>query len=327
MKANRFSLILAIVVLVTLISGCAAPATQPPTGSQPAATTKAAATTAPAAAATAAPAAAATKAPAAAATSAPAAAATAAPAAAAGGSKVTLNVMMLGPEYAAYKTWKAGFEKDNPNVTVNYQFTPYADAYTVYTTLIEGKKTPDLGYLFMGMIPEYVERGALEPIDEAGNKELVGRFYKSLVDIGRYKDQLWALPLMMGPRSFYIRSDWFKEAGIATPKTLDELKAAIEKLNKAPDRYGYCVIGGREKHILQNMLPIFWGYGADFLDAKGKVIFDSPEAIAAVTFYTDFYKKGMSPKSSITMNETQCADEFHAGRVAVMASGLFEGPR
>jgi multiple sugar transport system substrate-binding protein len=327
MKSRQLFTLLVLVILACTFAACAAPATPAPAPTQaPKAAAPAAA--APAAAPTTAPAPAAAAPAAAAPTAAPAPAAAAPqPTVAKAADKVTLNIMMLGPEYAAYKTWIAGFQKENPNITVNMQYTPYADAYTVYTTLIEGKKTPDLGYIFMGMIPEYSARGAIVPLDDLIGKDVQDRFFPGLVDIGKYEGKVWGMPLMVGPRSFYYRSDLFAKAGIAEPKTLDDLKAAITKINNPPNMYGFCVIGGREKHILQNMLPIFWGYGADFLDKNGKVIYDSPEAIAAVTYYTDFYLKGMSPKSSITMNESQCADEFHAGRVAVMASGLFEGPR
>jgi ABC-type glycerol-3-phosphate transport system substrate-binding protein len=72
----------------------------------------------------------------------------------------------MGAEYETYQAWKTQFEAEHPGVTVEYQFIPYAEGPTVFNTMIEGGTTPDLAYLFMGLISEYAERGVLEPLDE-----------------------------------------------------------------------------------------------------------------------------------------------------------------
>ena len=65
---------------------------------------------------------------------------------------VTLKIAWMGASMKVYKAWKDKFEADNPGVTIEYQFIPYAEGHTVYNTMIQGGNTPDLAYLLMGMI-------------------------------------------------------------------------------------------------------------------------------------------------------------------------------
>ena len=50
-------------------------------------------------------------------------------------------------------------------MTLEQQYVSYDQGPTFYNTMIQGDNLPDLGFLFMGMIPEYAERGVLEPLD------------------------------------------------------------------------------------------------------------------------------------------------------------------
>ena len=51
---------------------------------------------------------------------------------------VTLKVAWMGGNMKVYKVWKDAFEAENPGVTVEYQFIPYAEGPTVYNTMIQG---------------------------------------------------------------------------------------------------------------------------------------------------------------------------------------------
>lgn len=78
---------------------------------------------------------------------------------------VVLKIVWMGPELETYGIWKEGFEAEHPGVTIEQQYVSYDQGPTFYNTMIQGDNLPDLGFLFMGMIPEYAERGVLEPLD------------------------------------------------------------------------------------------------------------------------------------------------------------------
>ncbi|MCZ6634519.1 MAG: extracellular solute-binding protein, partial [bacterium] len=81
------------------------------------------------------------------------------------GGQVVLRIAWMGAELETFRTWKTAFEAEHPGVTVEMQFIPYDHGPTVYNTMIQGDNLPDLGYVFMGMISEFAERGILEPLD------------------------------------------------------------------------------------------------------------------------------------------------------------------
>ena len=241
---------------------------------------------------------------------------TAAPAA------VTLKVAWMGADYKAYADWKQQFEAENPGVTVEYQLIPFAEGPTVYNTMIEGGNTPDLGYLFMGMIAEYAERNAIEPLDSYMSAEDKANWVPAGLDAGTYKGQVYGVPLIAANRTLYVRPDLMEKAGYTEPpKTWDEVKDLAVKMNNPPEVYGFCIGAGRPKHLMQEQISMMWGYGANFFDADGKLSLNTPQAIEYVDSLTSMYTKDeVMPPSVMTLNANECYAEMAAGKVAMMFS-------
>jgi len=212
----KLKLLVLFVILVALVAACApAPTPVPPTKApEP---TKAAATQPPAPAATQPPAPAATKAPEP--TKAPEATkpAPTQPPATKPVTPVTLKIAWMGSDYKTYKTWKDTFEKENPGVTIEYQLIPYADGPTVFNTMIQGGNTPDLAYLFMGMIAEYAERKAIQPLDDFMKPEDRAGWVPGALEAAQYKGKTYGVPLIGANRTLFVRTDLMKAAGYNEP--------------------------------------------------------------------------------------------------------------
>ena len=254
-------------------------------------------------------------------TTAPAAESTAAPAAQPA-TPTTLKVAWMGADYKAYADWKAGFEKENPGVTVEYQLIPFADGPTVYSTMIQGGNTPDLGYLFMGMISEYAERKAIVPLDEFMTPEEKAGWVPAALSAATYKDKVYGVPLIAANRTLYVRKDLMEKAGVTElPKTWAEVFDLARKMNNQPDVSGFCIGVGRPKHLMQEQISMMWGYGADFFDKSGKLSLNSPQAIKYVTDLTNMQLKDkVLLPSYLTMNANECYAAMAAGKVAMMFS-------
>jgi multiple sugar transport system substrate-binding protein len=244
---------------------------------------------------------------------------TAAPAAA---TPTTLKVAWMGADYAAYQSWKEGFEKENEGVTVEYQLVPFADGPTVYGTMIQGGNTPDLGYLFMGMISEYAERNAIVPLDDYMTAEEKANWVPTALDAATYKGKVYGVPLIAANRTLYVRKDLMEKAGVTeTPKTWAEVIDLARKMNNQPDVAGFCIGAGRPKHLMQEQISMMWGYGADFFDESGKLALNSPEAIKYVTELTNMQLVDqLLPPSYLTINANECYAAMAAGKVAMMFS-------
>jgi multiple sugar transport system substrate-binding protein len=235
---------------------------------------------------------------------------------------VTLKIAWMGATMKVYRAWKERFEAENPGVTIEYQFIPYAEGPTVYNTMIQGGNTPDLAYLFMGMIPEYVERKALLALDDYMKPDERANWVPAALDAAQYKGKIYGVPLIAANRTLYVRTDLMKAAGYSDPpKTWDQVRDLARKMNKPPAVYGMCVGFGRPKHIMQEQISMMWGYGADFFDKDGKLTVNSPAAIKYVTDLTDLFLKDkvMAP-SNVTMNANECYAAMAAGKVGMMFS-------
>jgi multiple sugar transport system substrate-binding protein len=239
---------------------------------------------------------------------------------------VTLRIAWMGAEYETYQTWKKDFEAAHPGVTLEYQFIPYAEGPTVFNTMIEGGNPPDLAYLFMGLIAEYAERGALEPLDSYMTDEERAEWVAAGLNAGLYKGKTYAVPLLGANRTLFVRPDLMQAAGYTEPpKTWDEVIDLARKMNNPPDVYGFCIGAGRQKHIMQEQISMMWGYGADFFDAEGKLAINSPEAIAYVTDLTNMQLVDeVMPPGILTLNANECYAEMAAGKVAMMFSGPWQ---
>ena len=248
--------------------------------------------------------------------------ATQAPAATKAVTPVTLKIAWMGSDYKTYKTWKENFEKENPGVTVEYQLIPYAEGPTVFNTMIQGGNTPDLAYLFMGMIAEYAERKALVALDDYMKGDDRSGWVPAALDAAEYKGKTYGVPLIGANRTLFVRTDLMKAAGYnEPPKTWEQVRDLARKMNKPPDVYGMCVGLGRPKHIMQEQISMMWGFGADFFDKDGKLAVNSPAAIKYVTELTDMFLKDkvMAP-SNVTMNANDCYAAMAAGKVGMMFS-------
>ncbi len=242
------------------------------------------------------------------------------------GGKVTLRIVWMGPEREAFRAWKKGFEAEHPDVRIEQRFIPYDQGPTVYNTMIQGGTLPDLGYLFMGMISEYAERGVLEPLDDYMTADERNAWIPTALSAGEYRGKTYGVPLWGANRVLYARTDWMEAAGVsAPPETWEAVRDLAIKLNKPPDRYGICVGAGRPKHLMQEQIAMMWGFGADFFDGDGRLAINSPEAVAYVTFLTDMHLVDRAmPPGILNLNADDCYAVMDAGKAGLTFSGPWQ---
>ena len=74
-------------------------------------------------------------------------------------------------------------------------------------------------------------------------------------------------------------------------------------------RYGFGITGGGEVgNTIFRSLPFIWMNGGDIITPDmTKAVVNSPEAVKAIEFYTNFYKQGLAPKSPWRTTASPCA--------------------
>jgi multiple sugar transport system substrate-binding protein len=109
------------------------------------------------------------------------------------------------------------------------------------------------------------------------------------------KGEMRSLPWSVDYFILYWNKEIFAKKGVEPPKTLDEMVAAAEKLNDpANGIYGFTGRGLRNANMVL-WTNFFLNYGGEFLDTKGNILTDGPEAIEATKLYQRLMTKSAPP--------------------------------
>src|SRR3978361_338461 len=109
------------------------------------------------------------------------------------------------------------------------------------------------------------------------------------------KGAMHSLPWSVDYFILYWNKEIFAKKGVELPKTFDEMVVAAEKLtDPANGIYGFTGRGLRNANMAL-WTNSFLNYGGEFLDAKGNILTDGPEAIEATKMYQRLLTKTAPP--------------------------------
>ncbi len=139
------------------------------------------------------------------------------------------------------------------------------------------------------------------------------------------KGEMHSLPWSVDYFILYYNKEMFAKKGIAVPKTFDEMAAAAEKLNDpANGIYGFTGRGLRNANMTL-WTNFFLNYGGEFLDAKGNILTDGPEAIEATKMYQRLMTKS-APPGVAGFNWMESMATLTQGRAAMWIDGVGWAP-
>src|SRR6201994_511350 len=130
------------------------------------------------------------------------------------------------------------------------------------------------------------------------------------------KGQLLSLPWSVDYFILYYNKELFQKKGVEVPKTLDEMVVAAEKLTDPKEGiFGFVGRGLRNANMAM-WSNFYLNYGGEFLDAKGNILTDGPEAIEATKLYQRLLTK-TSPPGVAGFNWMESMASFTQGRSAM----------
>lgn len=237
------------------------------------------------------------------------------------------------PALSAWKGAIAKFEAANPDVKINFVLVPWAEETGKSTTAISTGTAPDVSMMGNDQVAWFSSTGALAPLEsyfQAWSKEvghdITNDFYPGDHLYYHTNGHWYACPVSEETRLIYYRKSMFKSAGLDpnNPKLdtfQDMLNAALKLTTKHV--YGLGISGDLSSNTVQTFMSVYLGWGAHMLDAKGNCGFDTPQFRAALTFYTDLYRKyHVTPPDTPVYDYAELEPLFQAGKLAMhMDSG------
>ncbi|WP_424535301.1 ABC transporter substrate-binding protein [Sphaerisporangium viridialbum] len=217
------------------------------------------------------------------------------------------------------------FEKANPTIHVEYVGIPIASVQQKYDTAVAGGETPDVGGVTTSYLANLTGQQALEPADDWLAKSPVnGKLLDSMLTSIRQTTpdgKLYLVPATSNLDVVWYQKEKLAAAGVEAPKTWDEFFTAVDKLTKAPDRYGWTIRGGAGS-IFQLLAEAYAYSGVtEFFDASGKSTVNDPKNVELVTKIAALYKKD-TPEADVTNDFPKMVAQFTSGKVAMMHHNL-----
>lgn len=181
--------------------------------------------------------------------------------------------------------------------------------------------------------------GWYEPLDSwINNKDLTNPDWDQadfdanvLKQLGAVNDKLIGILMFAITFPLFYRKDLFQQAGLAVPKTFDEMEAAAAKLtDKAKTQFGMFLRGVPADSV--GVWPAFLhNFGGTWLTPDGKAQVNSADSVASIQFYGRMAST-YGPPGIINQSWTQLRDLFCQGKGAMFCDSSsivtnFENPK
>ncbi|MGW4984804.1 sugar ABC transporter substrate-binding protein [Streptomyces mirabilis] len=167
------------------------------------------------------------------------------------------------------------------------------------------------------VVSTLAEAGVLTTTED--NKLDTSKVDPNLLAAGQSGGKTYGTPIGANTLALYYNKAVLKATGVdvASVKDWKSLTAALEKVKKAGKKgITFSAIGTEEGSF--QFLPWFWGSGAKLTEL------DSAQGVSAVSFWSDWLKKGYAPNSVINNTQTTSWQEFASGDYAFAENGTWQ---
>lgn len=214
------------------------------------------------------------------------------------------------------------FNVTYPNVKVDYQSVPFADAQNKFKTAAAAKSgAPDILRAEVAWVPELASLGYLYNLDGSELLKDESDFMTTPMSSDKYEGKTYGVPQVVDSLALLYNKKMFEAAGItAAPKTWAEVKTAAATIKSKTGKQALFINSGG-----YFLLPFIYGEGGDVVDATAKKItVNGPQAVAGVKIAQDLVKDGTAVKPPANDAYGNMMTLFKEQKVAMIINGPWE---
>lgn len=241
---------------------------------------------------------------------------TSAAAVAEGKASGTVTVWAMGTEGEALGEFAKAFTAANPDAKIEVTAIPWDAAHDKISTAIAANQVPDVSLIGTTWMGEFAATGALDPTPDVVKPE---SFFDGAWGTTEVGGTSYGVPWYVETRVLYVNTALAAKAGVsAEPSTWADLTATAKGMQGAGATWGLNIQPGKTGSW-QTLLPFAWQEGAKLTNGDGtKITLDTPEMVAALTYYQSFFTDGVAPKE---LPEGTLETDFAAGKIGAFVSG------
>lgn len=234
---------------------------------------------------------------------------------------VTITVWDYYGEATPIKPLIEPFQASHPNIKIDYQALDWDTTFQKLNVVLTGGTPPDVVTVDMTWIPGYASLDAFVDLKALGGGTLNGvswdqSYTPGGLDAITYNSKIIAALYDFDTYALYYRSDLFDQKGITVPTTWDELMTAAKALAEG-DKYLYEF----DADTFHGSQWIYENGGALLNTDNTQVVFNSPEAVEAITFN----KSLLDAKVAIdwTTDQGERIQGVKDGRIGMFSDGPY----
>jgi len=207
------------------------------------------------------------------------------------------------------------FEALHPGVHIKITVVSWQNLFQILTTDIAGGRPPDLSIIGTRWLYEFASQGVAQPLDGYMSRAFKAKFIPVFFGPSTIKGQIYALPVAASVRAMMVNLDVLRKAGIKEPpSTWDQLFADCQKIAAMKGYFGLA-LQGKEIETDAYYYYALWNFGGEIFLPNGKSGLDSPEAIAAVSFYKKMIDQKLTQPTPTNYSQLETFNLFKQGHV------------
>jgi multiple sugar transport system substrate-binding protein len=200
---------------------------------------------------------------------------------------------------AAFQKVIDDFQKANPTITVTQHVVSWGDSLTKVMAALAAGNPPDFIFSYPLHTITLYKTGSIMPVDELVQEiDKKHTYVPGQAELLKYKGQYWGAPVFTMMYALTYRPSMFeKYVGTKNPpKTWDELldyakKCTVDTNGDGKiDQYGIALGAAKNGFTGQQIYTLMLNAGSLIFDKDGKVAFNSPQTVRALTFYKELSK-------------------------------------
>ncbi len=215
----------------------------------------------------------------------------------------------------------AQYEKKHPDVKIKWIDVPYSEGEKRALAAVMSNDVPDVINMNPGFGSTLASKGALVNIKNYVKKEDYEKYIPESWQVSSVYDNIFGIPWYITSAITIYNMEILNKAGISdysSIKTYEDL-GEISPLIK--QKTGKFVL---MPNLTENgyLLKLFNKYNVPIIDKTGKkALFNTPEAVRILSFWTDMYGKRYIPAESITEGHRTSLEKYQSGETAFIIAG------
>ncbi len=240
------------------------------------------------------------------------------------GEPVTINYYGRPDDNGVESAIVANFEKENPDIKVNYVELPDSSndrLKTISTVLQVGDSSIDVFAADVVWPPIFVSAGWVIPLDSYVTQEDLDQYLAGPLSAFQMQGHTYGLPFMADTGALYYRSDLLEKYNLPIPQTWEELMTTAQTILEGennPDLRGFSSYWKQAETLTSCALEVYWAKGGDVVDENGASVVDEAKMTEALTLMRE-----MMDTPSMTVDGIETFGTTESRNVVTAGDAIF----